>query len=345
MFVGGITQQRVRQTADRGAGVRGIALRQSAQDQFGTTSRLARPMEGVPDTERWLVPAMVVGLLSVPALMYTGVEAGLSRQALLLVAAVSSLAEVVLLMRLVRPQMRARSANGDAVTEMHTLSTRAESAEATLRRDQDRFHELRSTVAGIGTTYRLLRTRKELIPAPTRNRLEDLCETELARLERLLVDASTGDTEVVDIDSVVEPLVDSLRVRGQRVAREGSRALALGHHDDTVEIVHILLENAARHAPGHPVTVRVRRSSSQVLVSVADQGPGVSADVTPQLFMRGVKAPDSPGQGIGLHIARRLAREMGGDLRLENDPHPSGATFTLSLPSADGAARRLATSR
>jgi signal transduction histidine kinase len=45
-----------------------------------------------------------------------------------------------------------------------------------------------------------------------------------------------------------------------------------------------------------------------------------------------VRSPESPGEGIGLPLARRLARGMGGDLRLETPEAGRGATFTLVLP-------------
>jgi signal transduction histidine kinase len=170
--------------------------------------------------------------------------------------------------------------------------------------------------------------------------LESLCETELARLERLLVDTSPIATEVLDISTVVDPLVEAFRFRGHQVAREGVRAFAVGRPDDIAEIVNHLLENAVRHAPNRAVTVRVCASPAEVTVSVADQGPGVGADVSPHLFERGAKAPESPGEGIGLHISRRLAREMGGDLRLDDGPSRPGATFTLSLPTAVATAGR-----
>ncbi len=52
------------------------------------------------------------------------------------------------------------------------------------------------------------------------------------------------------------------------------------------------------------------------------------------LFRRGVRRTDSPGEGIGLDIARRLADQMGAALWLEPyDPDRGGSTFVLSLPA------------
>ncbi len=344
MFVGGNTQQRERQSTGRGASVRSIELRHRVHDESELTDRSERASERAAGSERWLLPALAALLLTVPVLMYAGVEAGLSHRALLLVAAAWSLGEVPLLAHLVDRRLRTWSHEDDAQAELCSLGARAASAEASVRRDQDRLHELRATVAGIRTTYGLLHERQDRMPAPARSRLERLYETELARLERLLVDDPLVSPEPVDVNTAIDPLVDGLRLRGHRVAWGGARALATGRHDDVVEIVHVLLENALRHAPGSPVSLRVRRSSAQVLVSVSDEGPGIDPDVASRLFERGARAPESPGQGIGLNIARRLAVEMGGQLSLDPRSSSRGASFTLALPAAEESASCLARS-
>ena len=67
-------------------------------------------------------------------------------------------------------------------------------------------------------------------------------------------------------------------------------------------------------------------------VVVSDQGPGVPVQLRDRVFDWGVSRPDSPGQGIGLHVAADIARQLDG--RLELVPTPTGATFALHLPAA-----------
>jgi signal transduction histidine kinase len=188
-------------------------------------------------------------------------------------------------------------------------------------------------------THRLLHERTADLPPPTRTRLEGLYESELSRLARLVDEgqSETDAVETLDVSSLIAPLVESLRLRGVPVTCRGS-AVAAGRPDEVVEIVHNLLENAARHAGGAEISVAVSAEADQVRVAVSDSGPGIPERLRPRLFERGARREGSPGHGLGLHIARRLAREMGGDLRLE--PRGSGgATFTLMLPaSLDGAA-------
>jgi signal transduction histidine kinase len=123
-----------------------------------------------------------------------------------------------------------------------------------------------------------------------------------------------------------------VRARGQRVLWSGTRYHAWGRRDEIAEIVHVLLENANRHAPGSDVAVEVSTGPDRVQLRVADHGPGVAPDLAASIFDRGTRGRHSPGEGIGLHLAQRLSREMGGDLQLEPCAPGAGAAFSLTLP-------------
>jgi signal transduction histidine kinase len=219
------------------------------------------------------------------------------------------------------------------------LSFRAEAAEEALRKDEEMLHELRATVVGITMAHQLLQASGDDIQDATRERLTELQDTELARLERLLIGVPERTSSDVDLTDVVRPLADSLRLRGTSVECHGEAAAA-GRPDDITEIIHVLLANAARHAPGAEIQVTIFQTSTTAGIQVRDNGPGVPNEVATQLFERGVRGPGSPGHGLGLHIARNLAREMGGELRLE--PTSRGASFELTLPLSAGAVSCLA---
>jgi signal transduction histidine kinase len=213
------------------------------------------------------------------------------------------------------------------------LAFRAEAAEEGLRRDEEMLHELRATVVGITMAHQLLQASGGDIDDVTRDRLTALQDSELARLERLLIGVPERTSDEVDLKDVVRPLADSLRLRGTRVECHGEAA-ATGRPDDITEIVHVLLANAARHAPGTEIQVTMFQTSTRAGIQVRDNGPGVPPELAPRLFERGVRGPGSPGHGLGLHIARNLAREMGGELTLE--PTSRGASFELTLPLSAG---------
>ena len=67
--------------------------------------------------------------------------------------------------------------------------------------------------------------------------------------------------------------------------------------------------------------------------TVCDEGPGIAPEDQQRIFERFEQAHTGGGAGLGLAIARRLARTMGGDITLVSVPG-QGARFTLSVPLA-----------
>jgi signal transduction histidine kinase len=277
---------------------------------------------------------LVLLSLTTPLIIWSLAAQHVDHSVILPVGLAWSVVQTSILVLLVRRDavhdVRPEPASGDAVA----LGLRAELAEAAIRREEERLHELRATVSGIGMTHQLLREHTSELPPPARSRLEGLYETELARLERLVDDADPTTPEVVNVASLVDPLVESLRLRGIRVSWEPDEALATGRPDEVVEIVHNLLENAARHARGAEVAVALTTDGDEVRLEVSDSGPGVPSSMRARLFERGARREGSPGRGLGLHIARRLARDMGGDLWLHEQHTGGGARFRLTLPSS-----------
>ncbi|WNV87717.1 HAMP domain-containing sensor histidine kinase [Umezawaea sp. Da 62-37] len=95
-----------------------------------------------------------------------------------------------------------------------------------------------------------------------------------------------------------------------------------------------LVSNAFRHG-ATPVTVELRSTADEVVVVVADSGPGLPEDVSPHVFERFYKADSargrSDGSGLGLAIAWENVRLHGGSMETGNVPD-SGARFTVRLP-------------
>jgi len=90
------------------------------------------------------------------------------------------------------------------------------------------------------------------------------------------------------------------------------------------EILSNLGDNARRHAASR-IRLVVDRGASGVRVVVADDGPGVPDAAVEQVFARFVSLDGRGGSGLGLPIARSLARSMGGELRYDEG-------FVLELP-------------
>lgn len=94
------------------------------------------------------------------------------------------------------------------------------------------------------------------------------------------------------------------------------------------EILANLLDNACRHARSE-VAIVLHAVEDSVEVRVADDGPGVAADMVERIFQRFVTLDGLGGSGLGLAIARDLARAHGGDLGYQE------GAFVLRLPVDD----------
>jgi len=104
-----------------------------------------------------------------------------------------------------------------------------------------------------------------------------------------------------------------------------------------------LLDNAVKYSPPRlPIRVEARREGAVAVVAVEDGGPGIRPADRERAFERFTQlgpahpgAPQTSGLGLGLHIARQLARANGGELALTDGTGGRGARFELRLPLAD----------
>jgi signal transduction histidine kinase len=109
---------------------------------------------------------------------------------------------------------------------------------------------------------------------------------------------------------------------------------AMGEFRRTLQILVNLIGNAIRYSPdGGMVWIRIEREGDLAAVVVADQGKGIAAEDQARIFEKFERVdPGEPGgTGLGLYIARRLARAMGGEIAVDS-ALGQGARFVLTLP-------------
>jgi signal transduction histidine kinase len=98
-----------------------------------------------------------------------------------------------------------------------------------------------------------------------------------------------------------------------------------------------LLDNAIKYTPpGGSVRVSVSENDGQVVVSIKDTGIGISPRDLPHIFERFYRGDESRSQsgiGLGLSLARAIARSHGGDIATASTPN-QGSTFTITLPKS-----------
>jgi len=145
----------------------------------------------------------------------------------------------------------------------------------------------------------------------------------------------------VDLHEVVKRIIrsaESTMTPRHRMTLEHEPEMPLTVLADVMRleiIIGNLLDNAIKYSPdGGEVIVRLTRVGEPVLLSVKDHGIGIDPDDMERLFVRFSRlAPrsDVPGTGLGLYLARELARLHGGDILATSTPG-EGSEFTLSLP-------------
>lgn len=145
----------------------------------------------------------------------------------------------------------------------------------------------------------------------------------------------------VDVSRLLTEVADSFR------AAAGARQLAVtaspgqlvpGDPEELRRALDVLVDNAIRYTPegGGVITLSCQRQGSWCELSVADNGPGIPADWHQRVFERFSRLDPSRqdgGIGLGLAIARAIARAHDGDLTLESEVG-EGSRFTLRLPTA-----------
>ena len=208
-------------------------------------------------------------------------------------------------------------------------------------------HELRTPLTAIKGHVDALRDGLVDDPESTQASL-DVVAAEANRLERLVGDVLdlaklrahrfTVHTEEVDMGRLVEQAYTSVR-RGGAASRDrlpadenGEAPTIMTDGDRVLQVITNLLSNAMHWTPdGGRVDVGIETSNGTVSVDVADSGPGITAEQRERIF-RPFVSGDTQGTGLGLPIARELARALGGHVELESAVG-QGSRFRLVLPA------------
>jgi signal transduction histidine kinase len=209
-------------------------------------------------------------------------------------------------------------------------------------------HDLRSPLAALRASSELL---LDDISSDEQREVARFLARQVQGLDRLTSDVldavrswSTGTAEILAFDlaasarAIVEQLQLDREVRQQfivsgeaRVCADSSRVRA---------ILRNLLSNAIKYSPpASAIAVQVGACGGRAVVTVRDCGDGIAAGDLSRIFAPFYRAPNTSrptqGHGLGLYIARLLARSCGGDIVVESE-RGGGSAFTVSLPLAAG---------
>jgi signal transduction histidine kinase len=147
--------------------------------------------------------------------------------------------------------------------------------------------------------------------------------------------------ELIDVGTLVRETASMLSTPEHPVVvsvQDGGGIEALGDPARIRQCLENVIANALQKSPAKaPVSVFVTQQKNRFArVEVVDQGPGIPPEILPHVFDRFVTGSQPQGGlGLGLYLAKRIARVHGGDLTVDSTPG-KGARFALTLPSAPG---------
>ncbi len=236
-----------------------------------------------------------------------------------------------------------------AFNQMAESLARAE--EARQNQTRDLAHELRTPLTVLQGTLEAM--VDGVYPADPENLTAALSQVRtLSRLVedlRLLAQADAGELTLykapLDVGAFLEEVVEAHRSAAQErqialsLERPGALPLVLADRDRLVQVMGNLLSNALRYTPaGGRITVRVTDRGREVVIAVADTGPGVPPEDLPHLFdrswWRARPRARAAGSGLGLGIARHIVEAHKG--RIWAEPTPGGGlTVAFALPTAE----------
>jgi two-component system OmpR family sensor kinase len=260
-----------------------------------------------------------------------------------------------------------RAGRGDELDRLartfNDLLARLETAfadrEATLDHQRrfvaDASHELRTPLASILGYTRLLQRWGTERPVAHDEALEHL-QREAERMQRLVEgllllargDEASGLVPMpTDLASLVLAMADESMALGDDLSLivEGEGPWVAEVDADAVrQVLGVLLDNARNHAPGAAVCVRLWNDRDDVVLEVADDGPGVAVDQLPHLFdriYRGDSARSGHGAGLGMASAHDLVVGQGGTIQVASD-FGQGTTFVIRFPAVSGSGTSVA---
>lgn len=325
-------------------------LRVGVFDKDGWQVRVAMDMR---EPQASVLELFVGFLIALPVVLATTAFGGwwIARRALAPVAAITAAAE-----QISATDFKHRLPIPPNKDEIHRLTVvlnrmidRLEASFCQARRfSSDASHELRTPLAVIRAGIESVLREDGLSSAQQKELLDLLDETtRLASISEkllLLSRADAGRLELdlapVDLSALVEEAVDEARLLGEdamiAVDAHIERGVVLqADADQIMQVLRNLLENAVKYnRPKGLVRVELTQTPTAVRVAVENRGAALKDDQKTRVFerfYRGEMHRSSYGHGLGLNLAREIARAHGGDVILVHSEHDS-TVFELQLP-------------
>lgn len=167
-----------------------------------------------------------------------------------------------------------------------------------------------------------------------------LLVTEAVRMSQIDAGKVRLERELVDVDELLRHVLKHFESKAEGRELElqaGANLPAVCADKDLVSLaLRQLIDNALKYSPpGSPIDVTAELKDNRVIIRVRDRGPGIPERERERIFdkfyRRQTNKAHAPGSGLGLYIAREIARAHGGDVWVEGEPG-SGSEFCVALP-------------
>ena len=260
---------------------------------------------------------------------------------------------------------QARALAEDSLARLRGSEEQLRRSEEALRQADERkdeflallAHELRNPLAPI--RYALAANRKSDRTAEQRKCADEIMERQVSHMSRLLDDLldvsriTRGTLELkrtpAELTSVLSAAIETARpvldAKHHNLSLDfPSEAMRL--EADAVRLAQVfsnLLINAAKYTDAHGrIHLRARRENDEIVISVRDNGIGISPGMAPRLFTMfaqadGVRDRTEGGLGVGLALVRGIVALHGGTVHAHSDGPGCGSEFVVRLPMSEPA--------
>ena len=240
--------------------------------------------------------------------------------------------------------------------EFNSLTDRLQVTENARRRFvSDASHELKTPLAAIRLLTDSILQTENIDRETTREFVADI-GSEAERLTRITEDLlrltrlDSGILEQVAVEDVLPVLEQVMRMmslvaqeKGVDLTYEAAEGCAVrSTRDELYQVIYNLTDNALKYSAGAAVQVSLRKCGGQVVLTVADRGPGIPEEDLPRIFERfyrvdKARSRAAGGTGLGLSIVSDTVRRQGGTVEAANRPG-GGAVFTVRWSAEEGEA-------
>lgn len=206
-------------------------------------------------------------------------------------------------------------------------------------------HEMRTPLTVISvnvqTVMDILEDMGEAAGDPEAEELLQSAQSEIMRLSRMVGGMLTltsmsekADRQELNLSSLLQSGVEMLRLNlgkhGNVIETDIEKELTVfGNADLLAQVLTNILQNAGAHTENGTVTVCAKKSGGEITVSVSDTGAGISPELLPRVFERGVS---TDGTGYGLFLCKTVVESHGGKIWIESEPERGTAVYyTLAV--------------